>query len=79
MSVLWWIFVGNALPRSAGVQREAKGGNGRTDQASGVWVECQGSNRLCQHVKVAVTQTRETAGSCSKIDVGEGAGGNEVG
>lgn len=25
----------------AGVQREAKGGNGRTDQACGVWVECQ--------------------------------------
>ncbi|XP_075630474.1 centrosomal protein of 164 kDa [Balearica regulorum gibbericeps] len=69
----------------AGVQREAKGGNVRTDQAPGVWGEKVaddlrvelGSNSLCQRMEVEMTQTRETVGSCSKIDVGEGAGGNE--
>lgn len=72
----------------AGVQREVKRGNGRTDQAPGVWgekvtadlqVECQGSNSPCQHMKVEMTQTREAVGSYSKIEAGEGAGRNEVG
>lgn len=75
-------------PNGAGVQAEAKRGNRRPDEAPGMWgekvtadlqAECQGSNGLCPHGKVEMTQTRETAGSCSKIDVGEGAGGNEVG
>ncbi|XP_054658962.1 centrosomal protein of 164 kDa isoform X2 [Grus americana] len=82
-------FCGTCTARQsngAGVQRKAKGGNVRTDQAPGVWgekvvddlrVECLGSNSLCQRMEVEMTQTRETVGSCSKIDVGEGAGGNE--
>nr|XP_013042649.2 centrosomal protein of 164 kDa isoform X3 [Anser cygnoides] len=39
--------------------------------------DCQGSTSLCQHVEAEVTQTRQTAENCSKIEVGEGAGGNE--
>lgn len=41
--------------------------------------DCQGSTRLCQHVEVETTQTSQTAENCSKIEVGEGAGRNEVG
>ncbi|XP_040390097.1 centrosomal protein of 164 kDa isoform X5 [Cygnus olor] len=39
--------------------------------------DCQGSTSLCQHVEAELTQTRQTAENCSKIEVGEGAGGNE--
>ncbi|XP_035411817.2 centrosomal protein of 164 kDa isoform X1 [Cygnus atratus] len=39
--------------------------------------DCQGSTSLCQHVEAEVTQTRQTAENCSKIEAGEGAGGNE--
>ncbi|KAM9255818.1 centrosomal protein of 164 kDa [Cariama cristata] len=70
----------------AGVQKEVRRGNGRTDQGPAVWgekvvaglhVECQRSSGPCQHTEGEVTQTRETAGSCSKIEVGEGAGGKK--
>ncbi|XP_035202023.1 centrosomal protein of 164 kDa isoform X7 [Oxyura jamaicensis] len=39
--------------------------------------DCWGSTSLCRHVEVEMTQTRQTAENCSKIEVGEGAGGNE--
>ena len=88
LTVDFWGRCAAQKPNGAGVQREVKRGDGRTDQAPGAWgkkfaaglqVECRGSNGLCQHMKAEMTQTREAAGSCSKIDVGEGAGRNEVG
>ncbi|XP_076214738.1 uncharacterized protein LOC143170379 [Aptenodytes patagonicus] len=75
-------------PNGAGAQREAERGNGRTGQAPGVRgekvaadlrVECQGSNSLRPHTKAEMTQTGGTAGRYSKVEVGEGAGGKEVG
>lgn len=76
-------------------QKGMKKGNGRTDEDPRVWedagtkalcappeyqmADCQGSNSLCQHMEVRVTQTRNTAENYSKIEVGEGTGENKVG